>query len=419
MRVAKAAILAVGSELLGTERLDTNSLALTGLFDRYGVALRSKGVVGDDEEVLATEIAALVGKVELLVLTGGLGPTADDITRPAVARALGRSYREVPELSAAIERRFASMGLVMPEVNRRQAELIDGGTSLANERGSAPGMMLEERGTRIYLFPGVPFELSGMMERYLEPWLAAEMGEVSRETVVVKVACLPESAVEERIAPAYGEFGRENITILAKPGDIELRASASGPEAERRSLLERMRLRLAELVGPAVYAFGEGQSLELALGRLLAEQGRTLVTAESCTGGLMAERITRVPGSSAYFLGGAVTYANQAKVELLGVPAELIERHGAVSEEVARAMAEGGRRRFGADYCLAATGVAGPGGGSETKPVGTVHLAMAGPEGRTDHRRVNYPVERERVRFMASQVAFEMLRRRLAEPPVR
>jgi nicotinamide-nucleotide amidase len=415
----KAAILAVGSELLGTQRLDTNSLSLASVLERFGVELRRKLVVGDHEADLAWEIKRLLGEFELILVTGGLGPTADDVTRGAVAQALGRGLTLDPLLADGIAARFQRMGMVMPEVNRRQAEVIAGATILVNDRGTAPGLRLEADGSTIFLFPGVPLELAGMVERDLVPWLGERTGGESLETVYLKVACVSESALEERIAPAYEAFGRETITVLAKPGEIEVRVTARGEVGERRAQLERMRADLAERIGDAVFAFEEGATLEAEVGRLLAAQGKTLGTAESCTGGLLAERVTRVPGSSAYFLGAVVSYSNEHKVGLLGVPEALLAAHGAVSEAVARAMAEGGRARLGTDYCLAVTGVAGPGGGTAEKPVGTVHLALAGPGGPEDvrHRRLQYPVERERVRWMSSQWALEMLRRRLLAAP--
>jgi nicotinamide-nucleotide amidase len=226
------------------------------------------------------------------------------------------------------------------------------------------------------------------------------------------VACLPESVVEERIAPAYEELGRENITILFSPGEIRVRATAGGPEAERRQRLDAMTARLRELVGDAVFCSREEDTLEGVVGELLRSAGATLTAAESCTGGLLAERITRVPGSSDYFLGGAVTYTNELKTQVLGVPEEMLREHGAVSEPVARAMAEGVRRAYGSDYGVGITGVAGPGGGSEEKPVGTVHIAVAGPRG-TEHRKTRFPGDRERVRMQSAQLGLELLRRML------
>lgn len=410
----RAAILAVGSELLGTVRLDTNSLRLTRVLDRYGVELRAKGVLGDSVEEIAAELRRLLSLYEVVLVTGGLGPTADDVTREAAAAALGRGLHHDEEVMAAIEERFRKLQRRMPEVNRRQAVIVDGAEVLHNRLGTAPGQKItSEKGSTLFLFPGVPMELDGMITDHLEPWLAARSGGIGRETVTLKVASLPESLVEERITPAYAEFGRESITILASPGDIRLQATAEGTEEERRQRLETMAARLAELAGDAVYAFREEDTLEKVVGELLRQKGATLALAESCTGGLVSERLTRVSGSSEYFLGGAVTYTNELKSLLAGVPPELIAAHGAVSEPVARAMAEGVRRALGSDYGIGITGIAGPGGGSEAKPVGTVHLAVAGPEGETDHRRVIFPGDREKIRWHASQFALEMLRRRL------
>lgn len=414
----RAAILAVGSELLGTGRLDTNSLRLTKVLDRHGVELRAKAVLGDSIEDIAAELRRLLGLYEVVLVTGGLGPTADDVTREATAAALGRGLHHDDEVMTAIEERFRALQRRMPEVNRRQAVIVDGAEVLRNRLGTAPGQLLTgERGSVLFLFPGVPMELDGMIEDHLEPWLAARSGGIGRETATLKVASLPESLVEERIAPAYAEFGRESITILASPGDIRLQATAEGSEAERRQRLEVMTSRLAELAGDAVYAFREEDTLEKVVGELLRQAGATLALAESCTGGLVCERLTRVPGSSEYFLGGAVTYTNELKSQLVGVPAEMIAAHGAVSEPVARAMAEGVRRALGSDYGIGITGVAGPGGGSEAKPVGTVHLAVAGGDGETDHRRIIFPGDREKIRIHASQFALEMLRRRLKRLP--
>ena len=413
----RAAILAIGSELLGTERLDTNSLLLTAVLDRHGVELRKKSVVGDSEEELAAEVRALLARVDLLLVTGGLGPTADDITRQGVAAALGRGLHLDPAVLATLEARFRAFVRRMPEVNRRQAEVIDGAVVLENAHGTAPGLRLDTRSdsgeATIFLFPGVPHELRGMIADELEPWLAARSGGIARSSITLKIAGLPESEVEERIAPAYDEFGRESITILAGGGEIKLIATASGPEGERTARLAAMADRLAFLSGDAVYTRNADDTLEGVVGDLLRRANATVATAESCTGGLLAERLTRIAGSSDYFPGGVVTYSNAEKIRLLGVPAELLAEHGAVSEPVARAMAEGARRTFGTDYGVGITGVAGPGGGSEEKPVGTVHLAVAGPGGRVAHRRFRFPGDRERVRWFASQLALEILRRLL------
>src|SRR4051794_10351081 len=413
----KAAILAVGSELLGTDRLDTNSLALTALLDRYGAELRRKAVIGDSEAEIAAELRTLLPRVDLILITGGLGPTADDVTREAVAAALGRGLHLDAEVLASLERRFQSLGWKMPEVNRRQAWVVDGAEVLPNGRGTAPGMRVESDGCALFLFPGVPTELEGLMASALEPWLAERAGGVARETAVLKIAGLPESVVEERIAPAYADFGREAITILASAGEIRLQATAAGPEPERRARLRAMVERLATLAGDAVYTTREEDTLESVVGDLLRAAGATLTAAESCTGGLFSQRITAVAGSSDYFLGGAVTYSNELKTQLVGVPPELLAAHGAVSEPVARAMAAGVRAALGSDYGVGITGVAGPGGGTPEKPVGTVHVAVAGPDAAggdgVNHRALRLPGDRERVRRFSAQIALEMLRRRL------
>ncbi len=411
----RAAILAVGSELLGSDRLDTDSLLLTEALDGYGVELRRKEVVGDDRRAIAEAVVRLLAGHDLVLVTGGLGPTTDDVTREAAAEALGRRLALDEAILADIEERYRAFGREMPAVNRRQAMVPDGDTEvIPNPRGSAPGLRLGTGSSTLFLFPGVPAELEGMIAASLVPWLADRSEGWRRERVTLKVASLTESEIEERIAPAYDELGAEAISVLAGREGVLVRAYASGPEDERRRRLAAMEDRLAGLLGDAVYTRREDETLEAVIGRLLTERGETLVTAESCTGGLVAARITRVAGSSAYFLGAAVTYVNRLKETLLGVPAELLEAHGAVSEPVARAMASGARRELSADWAVAITGVAGPGGGSEAKPVGTVHFAWAGPDGEVTHRRHRFLGSRNRVRHLAGQLALEVLRRRLA-----
>jgi nicotinamide-nucleotide amidase len=422
----RAAILAVGTELLGTDRLDTNSLLLTETLERHGVELVQKGVIGDDEEGIAAEIGRLLELTGLVLVGGGLGPTADDVTREAAARAFRREVRLDEAVAAEIEAKFRAHGMRMPEVNRRQARVPDGAVLLANPRGTAPGLRLDDDRGTVFLFPGVPRELERMVRHDLEPWLAERSAGVGRERGVLKVASLPESTVEERITPAYEEFGRESISVLAKPGEIRIQFWARGGEEERRARLDRMAARLGELVGPAVFTRDPDAGLEAVVGELLRGAGATLATAESCTGGWLGRRVTAVPGSSDYYPGGVVSYSNALKERLLEVPAGTLAEHGAVSEPVARAMALGVRRLAGTTYALAITGVAGPGGGSEDKPVGTVHLALAGPGDEAEgggavlhHRCVRFPGDRERVRWMSTQLALEILRRHLlGAPPV-
>ncbi|HVR27913.1 MAG TPA: competence/damage-inducible protein A [Thermoanaerobaculia bacterium] len=409
----KAAVVAVGTELLGVDRLDTNSLHLTRILESFGVELRRKAVVGDDEEEVAKEVARLAEEFDLLLVSGGLGPTADDVTREAVARAFGRGLILDPTALDELEARFRRFGIAMPAPNRKQAERVEGATLLHNAHGTAPGQLLCSGGCAIFLLPGVPRELEKLAETALVPWLRERWDGTGIERRVLKVACVPESGVEERITPAYAEFGREAITVLARPAEIHVWASAAGDEETRGRRLERMQRRLRELIGDTVFAEREEETLESVVGGLLATRGGTLAVGESCTGGLVAERLTRVPGSSAWFLGGAVAYSNPAKTALLGVPGELLAREGAVSEATAGALARGARQRFDASWGIGVTGIAGPGGGSEAKPVGTVHIAVTSENGSLVHRRAVYPGDRERVRWLSSQWALDMLRRRL------
>ncbi|HSM12843.1 MAG TPA: competence/damage-inducible protein A [Thermoanaerobaculia bacterium] len=405
----RAAILAVGTELLSVDRVDSHSLRLAARLERHGVDLVRKAVVADDEGEIAAEIAAALERADLLIVTGGLGPTADDLTREGCARALGLRLVEDPAVWEAIHRRFASFGRTPSENNRRQALVPEDASVLANARGTAPGLRLESGGRTLFLLPGVPHELEELVERELEPWLAARSsGGTERRSL--RVAMRPESEVDRQLEPAYGEFGRESITVLASPGEVRVRFAAVGPEAERGARLNAMEARLRELLGAAVFGAGEEETLEAVVGALLAARGWTLATAESCTGGLVAERLTRVPGSSGWFPGGVVAYSNRVKTDLAGVDPELFAAHGAVSEPVARALAEGVRRRFAADLGIGITGIAGPGGGSAEKPVGTVHLALAAADG-TRHRALRLPGDRERVRTIAAQAALEMVRR--------
>jgi nicotinamide-nucleotide amidase len=409
----KAAVVAVGTELLGVERLDTNSLYLTRILESYGVELRRKAVLGDDVDEVAKELARIAGEVGLVLVSGGLGPTADDVTREATAQAFGLSLVRDAGALADLEARFQRFGIPMPSPNRKQADRIEGATLLSNPLGTAPGQLVTQGDCTIFLLPGVPRELEGLAQSAIVPWLRERWDGGGIERRVLKVACVPESGVEERIAPAYGEFGREWITVLAKPSEILVYATASGGPDARRERLDRMQSRLRELIGDTVFAEREEDTLESVVGHLLAERGSTLATAESCTGGLVAERMTRVPGSSAWFLGGAVAYSNASKTALVGVPAEVLAREGAVSEATAAALARGARDRFGASWGIGITGIAGPDGGTAAKPVGTVHIAVAAGDGSLRHRVAVYPGDRERVRWQSSQWALDMLRRGL------
>ncbi len=412
----QAAILAVGSELLGTDRLDTNSLRITESLHRYGVRLRRKSVVGDDVEELAAEVAHAAARHELVVVTGGIGPTSDDVTREAVAQALGRGLERQERVVEEIRAKFARFGRQMPDSNRKQADVIEGAEVLPNARGTAPGQRVDHPGGSIFLLPGVPREAEGLIAEALEPWLAKHSGAAAVELFALKVACVSESSLEHLIEPYFARFGATGLSILSRPGEILLQLSGSadaGPRlAERRDCL-------LDLLGAAVYGRRREDTLEGTVGELLRAGGATVVTAESCTGGLVAERLTRVPGSSDYFLGSTVTYSYELKAALLGVDRAVLERHGAVSREVVGAMGVGARALLGGDYCIAISGVAGPGGGTGDKPVGTVDLAVAGPGDEVRHLRLRLPGGRQQIREQAAQWGLDMLRRWLigAERP--
>lgn len=411
----RTTIIAVGNELLGADRADTNSLFLADQLSRFGVEVSRKVIVGDRMEAIAEEIQRAVSESGLVLVTGGLGPTQDDVTREAVAAALERGLRRDPAVVEDIRRKFASFGREMASVNKRQADVIDGADVLANARGTAPGLRLDDGEATLFLFPGVPHELRGLVKRFLLPWLEKHAGG-SLERRVFKVACIPESDLEERLQPLYERFGDDGVSVLPSPGEVTVGLTIGGSDADRADWFRPRESLVEELLADFVFARTEDATLESEVGRLLAERGETVTTAESCTGGGIAERLTAVAGSSAYFLGAAVTYSNELKTDLVGVPIELIEVHGAVSSEVAEAMARGARERLGSDHALAVTGIAGPGGGSEEKPVGTVHIALAtGEAGAVVGGRFQFPGDRARVRRLTTQWALDLLRRQLLD----
>lgn len=416
MQRMEAGILAVGSELLGRERIDTNSLLLAKVLLDHGVRVSRKTIVGDVESEITDAIRRLVADLDLVLVTGGLGPTTDDRTRQAAARALDRRLDRDEELLAALRDRFRRWGMEMPASNACQADVIEGAQVLENRRGTAPGMSLELEESTVFLFPGVPSELKGMIRSSLEPWLASHTAGLQIESRVLRVACMSESALEDQLGPAYTEFGSNSISVLASPGDIQVHVTAVGTEEERVSSLDRMTEVIRELVGDSLYGMGPESSLEDRVGELLSVSGESVSTAESCTAGLLAERITRVAGSSAYFVGGVVVYSNTLKEKLLGVEPGSLAAYGAVSRHVVIEMAEGATRRLGSDFGIGVSGVAGPGGGTPDKPVGTVHVAVARTDAETAHRELHLPGGRERVRWLATQWALDMLRRRLQWP---
>lgn len=405
----QAVIIAIGSEMLGPTRVDTNSLKIVAALERYGVPLVRKSVVGDDLSDLVSEIRSGFARAEIVITTGGLGPTEDDLTREALTEAFALTTEVDQSIIDWMEKRFAERGWKMPEVNKRQANVFVGQTTLRNERGTAPGFHLETGGKHVWVFPGVPHELEWMLATYFVPWLEQRSGGHARHRRVLKISGLTESGVEEKLKPYYERHPGELVTILASGGQIEIHLHADGAEEEARGRIASQEQEIAEIFGPRLFGFDD-DSLESVVGALLAARGATLATAESCTGGLLSSRITDVAGSSAYFLGGVVCYTGAAKSALAGVDPALIAEHGEVSEPVAVALARGARERFGATFGVGITGIAGPGGGTPEKPVGTVHLAVSGPGGDT-HRKLLWQGPRATVKWYSTQGALDLLRR--------
>jgi nicotinamide-nucleotide amidase len=411
-----AEIIAIGSELLTPFRQDTNSLYLTEKLNALGVEVIFKTIVGDNGEHLAASARLALSRADVIVFSGGLGPTEDDLTRESVAAALGLSIRRDSDLLAHLERRFAERGYTLTSNNLKQADVIVGATALANPQGTAPGQWIsgkyEGRERIVILLPGPPHEMKAVFEQHCIERLRAKLPKRIIATRVLKITGLGESACDARVAPIYKRYIDVQTTILAGAGEIQLHLTTHAP------FLHSAQVTLDELVGEIEQELGDlvfsdnGDALEQIAGYYLQMRGATLAVAESCTGGLVAERITSVSGSSRYFLGGAVVYSNQLKTAFADVPAELIAAHGAVSSQVAVALAEGIRKRCGATLGLGVTGVAGPNGGTSEKPVGLVFHALASEQG-TEVMERKFPGDRERVRRFASQHALDMVRRKL------
>jgi nicotinamide-nucleotide amidase len=416
-RPLDAAIIAVGSELLTPEKVDTNSLFITQVLNDLGLAVAFKAIVGDNRDELASHLAHALSRHRVVVFTGGLGPTDDDLTREVVAGHLKLAMHEDPGIVDAIERRFASRGWKMPAVNRRQAMVPQGATVLDNPHGTAPGLWIEHDGAVLALLPGPPREMKPMMEGEVRTRLAALAGATRLFRRLVRVSGKGESAVEEIVQPIYSRWlaqhPRIETTILAGLGQVELHLVLQSDDAvSAAAALELAVAELTHALGKDVVSTN-GASLEAVAGELLLARGWWVALAESCTGGLATSRLTDVPGSSGYVERSVVVYSNKAKTELLGVPEALIKEHGAVSEPVAVAMAEGIRDRAGVNVGIGITGIAGPGGGSAEKPVGTVCIAVAGSS--TSVRTFRFPGGREMVKAMSANWAIDLLRRHLLE----
>jgi nicotinamide-nucleotide amidase len=414
----RAEILAVGSELLTPLRSDTNALVLTARLREMGIDVVARTTVADDAKLLEGAFRNAIARAEVVIATGGLGPTEDDLTREALAAALDRVLERDPELVEELKQRFARYQRPMADVNLKQADVIHGATVMRNARGSAPGQRVDSGSTMIALLPGPPSEMLPMFEDQVAPVLAARVSGRVLRTRILKIASMSESDVEQVVAPVYTAFTNPRTTILGAPGQVELHLTAEGgSETEAQERIEALASGIRAALAGRVFS-EDGRELHEVVAGLLIERGLRLALAESCTGGLLSARLTEVPGSSRFLDRAYIPYANTAKVEQLGIDPALIDEMGAVSPEVAQAMAAGARRKSGAGVSVAITGIAGPGGGSPEKPVGLVFIAIDGAAG-TRVRRCFFPGERGRVRTQAVQAALEMVRRGLlALPPL-
>ena len=411
---ARAAIVAIGSEMLGPLRTDTNSLWLTARLEELGIPLVRKSVVADDIAAIGEELEFCSGRASLLFTTGGLGPTADDVTVCAVARWLGVELRRDEDFLARMRARFERRGIRMPAVNEKQADFLVGARVLENPRGTVPGFWAVKKEVEIVVLPGVPSEMREIMEGSVLPVLRERSGGLVSRRRVLRIAGMGESAVEELVAPVYERWKEHPVTILASPGEVQLHLAVRAEPEEAERKIEAMDADFRAVLGHRVFGTDEEELAET-VGRALRERGKTLSLAESCTGGLASALLTEIPGSSDYFLGSVVSYANSAKEDLLAVERETLGRAGAVSEETARQMARGALRKFGSDLALAVTGIAGPSGGSEEKPVGTVFFALCDENGGEVVKRRFFGGDRATVRRAAALHALELLRRHLVK----
>lgn len=414
----RAEIISVGTELLLGQITDTNATYICQRLAECGIPVYFRQTVGDNFDRVQQAFRLAWSRAELVVFTGGLGPTEDDLTKEAVATALGTDLVEDAGSLAHLEQFFARRGRTMTPNQRRQALLPRGAVAIPNRWGTAPGVFWEVGGHVVVMVPGVPREMRGMVDEFLIPELRRK-GWVGQDVIrsrVLRTVGIGEGQLEELVRDLL-HTTNPTVAPLAHLGEVHLRITARGTPEEVERMLDEVEARLRQRLGDAVYGRDE-DTLDAVVARLLRETGVTVAVAESCTGGLLAKRLTSVPGSSAYFLGGVVAYSNGAKEHLLGIPRDLLARFGAVSSEVAEAMARGAREKFGADLGLGVTGVAGPGGGTEQKPVGRVFLALADAEGaRSVRADFGQEPGREGVRRLASQAALNLLRRELLRRP--
>ncbi|MDD8019652.1 MAG: competence/damage-inducible protein A [Acidobacteriota bacterium] len=410
----KIEYLAIGSELLTSSYPETNSLFLSERLESLGLKIKYKAVVGDRLEDIISALRVALNRSRLIFISGGLGPTADDRTREAVSRVVKQPLVFCPLILNKIKQRFAARGRKMTPSNRKQAYVIRGAEILENTNGTAPGQWLETKTHILALLPGPPGEFSPMVQKLIIEKLQPYQNKYVLKTVI-KTSGAGESWVEDRIRSIYCLLPPElELTILASPGEVQIRLTLPLKDINdpARKIFYKIKDKILKLLGEKVFST-DGQALEEVIGTEFSHLGgRTLACAESCSGGLLADRITAVPGSSDYFLAGLVTYSNKAKSQFLGVPDRLIREKGAVSREVAQAMAVGVRKRTGADFALSITGIAGPGGGQAKKPVGLVYTGLACPKG-VDVTENHFQGSRRQIKFQATQKALDMLRLKL------
>ena len=407
-----AEIIAVGSELLTPERTDTNSLWLTQKLNDIGIEVKLKTIVGDDEARLEEAIRDAVKRSDVVLTTGGLGPTEDDVTRQVAARALNRELEYHTELEDHLRERFRSWGREMPEINKRQAFVIFGSEILPNPNGSAVGMYLKDGDKHVAIFPGPPREMQPMFEDFVLEKLKAAGGGVSIFRRFLKVSGYGESALDEAIAPIYTKFKDVQTSILFNKSEVDVQLAIRAVDGETANhILDELQSEIVAKLGVAVFSV-QGETMEQVVGRLLKDAGKTVSVAESCTGGLIGSRLTDVAGSSSYFIEGVVAYSNEAKTRTLNVPKTILDEFGAVSAETAAAMAKGMRERAETDFAVSITGIAGPEGGTAQKPVGLVYVGLDSDTGSMT-LKLNLPGDRFLIRWRSSQAALDYLRRQL------
>ncbi|MBN2430482.1 MAG: competence/damage-inducible protein A [Acidobacteria bacterium] len=407
----RAYLIAIGSELLYPGHDDANAIYLKNRLFEIGIPVEGISAVGDEEMPLMRVLESVAPTVRVIIMTGGLGPTEDDITKKAVARHLNRTLQYNEDVKRDLEHFFVARHRVMPDNCLRQALIPQGGKVLKNHVGTAPGIIMDDKNRLYVLLPGPPREMQPMFEEQVLPELLKRFGKPVFCRKHFRMTGIPESVLDQAAAPLYQKYADIQTTVLSRPGDIEL--IFTGRDEDCAGGLEVLCGEIRAKLGDFIYS-EQGAPLEEEVGRLLVQRRLTLSTAESCTGGLLSKRMTDIPGSSVYFLGGVVCYSNESKIAQVGVPRDIIERHGAVSPATAAALAATVKIRFGADSALSVTGIAGPGGGTTDKPVGLVYIGVVVGE-RREIKKYQFFGDREMVRYQSTQAALDVLRRMLSD----